>query len=114
MIQLIKNVHVFRQDEWRPSEILIAGNKIEQIADQIPMEYDGLTVIDGRGMRAIPGYIDQHVHVTGGGGEGSFITQVPPMKFSEPIKAGVTTIVGLLGTDGTTRSVASLASMNSG
>ena len=108
MIQLIKNVHVFRQGAWRLSEILIAGNKIEQIADQIPMEYDGLTVTDGRGMRAIPGYIDQHVHVTGGGGEGSFITQVPPMKFSEPIKAGVTTIVGLLGTDGTTRSVASL------
>ena len=108
MIQLIKNVHVFRQGAWQPSEILIAGNKIEQIADQISMEYDGLTVIDGRGMRAIPGYIDQHVHVTGGGGEGSFITQVPPMKFSEPIKAGVTTIVGLLGTDGTTRSVASL------
>ena len=71
MIQLIKNVHVFRQGAWRLSEILIAGNKIEQIADQISMEYDGLTVIDGRGMRAIPGYIDQHVHVTGGGGEGS-------------------------------------------
>ena len=40
MIQLIKNVHVFRQGAWQPSEILIAGNKIEQIADQISMEYD--------------------------------------------------------------------------
>ena len=78
MIQLIKNVHVFRQGAWRLSEILIAGNKIEQIADQIPMEYDGLTVIDGRGMRAIPGYIDQHVHVTGGGGEGSDTPEPAP------------------------------------
>ena len=59
-------------------------------------------------MTAIPGYIDQHVHLIGGGGEGSFITQVPPLKFSEPVKAGVTTMVGLLGTDGTTRSVANL------
>lgn len=48
------------------------------------------------------------MHLTGGGGEGSFITQVPPLKYSEPVKAGVTTMVGLLGTDGTTRSVANL------
>ncbi|MCI9482287.1 MAG: beta-aspartyl-peptidase, partial [Oscillibacter sp.] len=64
--------------------------------------------LDGGGKTAIPGYIDQHVHVVGGGGEGSFITQVPPLKFSEPVKAGVTTLVGLLGTDGATRSVANL------
>ena len=64
--------------------------------------------IDGKGMRAIPGYIDQHVHITGGGGEGSFITQVPALKLSDPPLAGVTTLVGLLGTDGTTRSVANL------
>lgn len=108
VIQLIKNVKVFRDGQWKPSEILIADKRIEQIADHIECSFDGLVVTDGRGMTAIPGYIDQHVHVCGGGGEGSFITQVPPLKFSEPVKAGVTTLVGLLGTDGTTRSVANL------
>lgn len=108
MIQLIKNVIVYRDGAWMPSEILIAGSRIERIAGGIECNYDGLEVVDGKGMTAIPGYIDQHVHVVGGGGEGSFITQVPPLKFSQPVKAGVTTLVGLLGTDGTTRSVANL------
>ena len=108
MIQLIKNIKVYRDGAWRPGEILIAGSQIEAIADHVPCVYDGMEVLDGRGMTAIPGYIDQHVHVTGGGGEGSFITQVPPLKFSAPVRGGVTTLVGLLGTDGTTRSVANL------
>ena len=108
MIQLLKNVKVYRDGAWKPSEILIANQKIERIADQIACTYDGLRILDGGGMTAIPGYIDQHVHIVGGGGEGSFITQVPPLKFSEPVKAGVTTLVGLLGTDGTTRSVGNL------
>lgn len=108
MIRLLKNVRVFRDGAWRPSEILLADRRIEAIADHIHCDYDALVVEDGHGMTAIPGLMDQHVHLTGGGGEGSFLTQVPPMKFSEPVKAGVTTVVGLLGTDGTTRSVANL------
>lgn len=108
MIQLIKNVKVYRDSAWRASEILISGQSIEKIADRIDISYEGMKVLDGEGRHAIPGYIDQHVHVTGGGGEGSFSTQVPPLKASAPVKAGVTTLVGLLGTDGTTRSVANL------
>lgn len=108
MIQLIKNVRVYRDGSWQPSEILIANKKIEKIDTHINCRFDDLVIVDGHGMTAIPGYIDQHVHVCGGGGEGSFITQVPPLKFSEPVKAGVTTLVGLLGTDGTTRNIQNL------
>lgn len=108
MIQLIENVKVYRDGEWKLSEILIADKRIEKIADHIECSFDGMIVTDGKGMTAIPGLIDQHVHICGGGGEGSFITQVPPLKFSEPVKAGVTTLVGLLGTDGTTRSIRNL------
>jgi len=108
MVILIKNVKVYRENAWRQSEILISGSSIERIADCINCTYDGLKIVDGKGMYAIPGFIDQHVHITGGGGEGGFITQIPPMKLSAPVKAGVTTLVGLLGTDGTTRSVSNL------
>lgn len=108
MIQLIKNIKVYRENQWKTSDILIADKRIEKIADHIECSFEDLVVFDGEGMTAIPGYIDQHVHVCGGGGEGSFITQVPPLKFSEPVKAGVTTLVGLLGTDGTTRSIKNL------
>jgi beta-aspartyl-dipeptidase (metallo-type) len=52
--------------------------------------------------------LDPHIHITGGGGEGSFHTQVPAVKLSELLEGGVTTVVGLLGTDGLTRSVENL------
>ena len=55
-----------------------------------------------------PGIIDRHVHVTGGGGEGSFHTQAPQVQLSSLIKGGVTTVLGLLGTDGISRSVENL------
>lgn len=68
----------------------------------------GIKEIDGSGMTAVPGFIDQHVHVTGGGGEGGFESRTPEVNLSSMIKAGVTTVVGLLGTDSFTRSVESL------
>lgn len=108
MIQCIKNVKVFRDGCWKTSDILFSGKHIEQIADQIDCCYDRLINVDGEGMTAIPGYIDQHVHITGGGGEDGFLSQVPPLRCSEPILSGVTTLVGLLGTDGTTRSIENL------
>ena len=108
MITLIKNVKVYRENEWKLSEILVAHSVIEKIGDKICCDYSDLAEYDGEGRYAIPGLIDSHVHITGGGGEGSFITQVPPLKLSAPVKAGVTTLVGLLGTDGTTRSIANL------
>ena len=91
-----------------PSEILVADKKIARISDRIDCSYDALERIDGCGFRAIPGYIDQHVHLTGGGGEGGFSNQVPPVKTSALIRSGTTTVVGMLGTDAVTRSVESL------
>ena len=108
MLKLIKNIRVFRDGAWKPSELLMADKRIAAVDDRLDCRLPGLEILDGRGMRAIPGYIDQHVHITGGGGEGGFSSPVPPLRFSAPVKAGVTTLVGLLGTDGTTRSVESL------
>lgn len=108
MLTLIKDIQILQGGEFHPGEILIADRKIVEICDKIGCNYHGLTVVDGAGMRAIPGLIDQHVHITGGGGEGGFSNQVPPIRVSTLLKAGITTVVGLLGTDGTTRSVESL------
>ena len=70
--------------------------------------------MDGKGLFAVPGFIDAHVHITGGGGEAGFSSQVPPLPLSKLIRSGVTTVGGLLGTDGVTRHVdAVLAKANS-
>ena len=61
------------------------------------------TIIDAAGLRTMPGLIDGHVHVTGGGGEAGFRTRVPPVPLSRFTTAGITTVVGLLGTDDVAR-----------
>ncbi len=55
-----------------------------------------------------PGLFDQHIHVTGGGGEGGPITRAPELNFSELVAAGVTGFVGVSGTDTETRPIEAL------
>lgn len=63
----------------------------------------GIEVIDLEGRRLIPGLIDGHVHVTGGGGEAGFRTRVPAPALSHYTGHGITTVIGLLGTDDVAR-----------
>lgn len=106
MLKLIKNVNLYGEKEDK--DILISNGKILEIGENLNYNFNDIKVIEGKGKTAIPSYIDQHVHVTGGGGEGGFTTRVPELKLTDCIKSGVTTLVGLLGTDATTRSVENL------
>lgn len=105
---LIKNVAIYGPKYMGIKDVFISGDKITLIEDKIEAFNEKIKVIDGSNMKMIPGLIDQHVHITGGGGEGSFKTRVPEITLSKLTKAGITTVVGLLGTDGTTRNVENL------
>ncbi|MBE5956366.1 MAG: beta-aspartyl-peptidase [Lachnospiraceae bacterium] len=102
---LIKNAEVYAPKHLGKKDVLVCGEKIEYMADSIDVPKVPCKVIDASGKKLIPGLIDQHVHITGGGGEGSFHTRAPELQMSEMIENGLTTVVGLLGTDGITRSV---------
>jgi beta-aspartyl-dipeptidase (metallo-type) len=52
--------------------------------------------------------VDGHVHFTGGGGEAGASSRVPPLAVTDLTRYGITTAVGLLGTDDVTRDMASL------
>lgn len=104
----MKNAEVYNPKCIGKKDVLVCGKKIVLVEDNIPELPIACEIIDAEGMRLIPGLIDQHIHVTGGGGEGSFHTRTPELNLSELIEGGITTVVGLLGTDGITRTVENL------
>lgn len=107
---LIKNINVYTPKFIGIKDVLITNGKIAMIEDNIESFNEKIRIIDGTDKKLIPGLIDNHVHITGGGGEGSFKTRVPEITLSKLIEGGITTVVGLLGTDSTTRSVENLVS----
>lgn len=106
---LLKNAHVIVPEDLGVKDILVAGEKIAMIGEglSLPAVYD-CEVVDCEGNYVVPGFIDSHVHLIGGGGEGGYATRTPEIQLTDITTSGVTTVLGLLGTDGVTRHVASL------
>lgn len=110
MIKLFKAAHVFAPEDLGVKDVLVAGDKICRIADKIE-GYEGLQDVEVfalNGKLLVPGYIDLHVHITGGGGEQGPASRVPESYLTAFTTNGITTVVGLLGTDGITRSLENL------
>ena len=105
---LIKNAQVYAPALLGKRDVLIAGGQIAAMDEELSPILPDLEVLDAKGKTLVPGLIDQHVHITGGGGEGGLHTRVPELQLSAALRAGVTTLVGVLGTDSITRSVENL------
>ena len=107
---LIRNGEVFGPRALGRCDVLAGGRKILAVEKRIdPAGLPGeVEVIDAGGLAVVPGFVDGHQHFTGGGGEGGFHTRTPEMRLSMNTTNGVTTAVGVLGTDALTRSVESL------
>jgi beta-aspartyl-dipeptidase (metallo-type) len=72
--------------------------------EEFPIEH-----IDARDCIALPGLIDAHQHLIGGSGEqGGFASQTEGMGADRLIECGITSVVGTLGTDTTTRTLPAL------
>ncbi|WML43266.1 beta-aspartyl-peptidase [Neobacillus sp. PS3-40] len=110
MLTLIKNGEIYAPHFLGKKDILIVDQKIGYIKDQIelPNQFVDIKVIDAKGKLVVPGFIDAHVHIVGGGGEGSYRTRTPEIQLSDATLAGVTTLIGVIGTDGTTRTMTNL------
>jgi len=105
---LLKNADIYAPAPAGRADILAAGGRIIRIEPGIRIPESYCDSFDAAGLIAAPGFIDGHVHITGGGGEGGYATRTPELLLSDAIRGGVTTVVGCLGTDGVTRSLPNL------
>jgi beta-aspartyl-dipeptidase (metallo-type) len=103
-VLLLRHIETFTPAPAGRTDILIAGERVERVESGLRVPEGWCDVVDGSRLIAVPGFIDGHVHLMGGGGEGGYATRTPELMLSDAIRGGVTTVVGCLGTDGVTRS----------
>lgn len=117
MITIIKNVSLYTPEKRGRKDLLIVGDQVVSYDDDIATAWEALKrtdchlsvhIVDGSGKIATPGFVDSHVHLLGGGGEGGYHTRTPEITLTDLTTSGVTTVVGCLGTDGVTRDMMSL------
>jgi len=110
MITVIRGGDIFSPHPLGEKDIWIFGSKIGAICLPGEITIDGMdiNIVDASEKFVIPGLIDSHAHILGGGGEGGPSTRAPEITVEDIISSGVTTVFGCLGTDGTTRNMESL------
>jgi beta-aspartyl-dipeptidase (metallo-type) len=109
---LITNAHLFTPEPSEATDVLILNEKISAVGDLdvdlLRRALHDLIVIDAKDSIVIPGLIDPHEHLTGAGGEEGYDTRTYCVPIQQILHAGITTVVGCLGTDTTTHSLTNL------
>lgn len=111
MVTIIRNAKVYQPEYAGVKDILILGDRIAAVGEHLRADFGGsleVQEINGEGMVAVPGFIDSHEHIMGGGGEGGFHTRTPEASLGDLIRNGITTVVGCIGTDGVGRDMTAL------
>ena len=106
---LFRGCEIFAPEPLGKKDLLVSGGRIEAVATGIlPPQGIPVEVMECSKLRLIPGLIDAHVHIAGAGGEGGPATRTPEIQPGDALEGGVTTLIGMLGTDGVTRNVESV------
>lgn len=113
-LSLLHNAELYDPKPRGRTHLLVGGERILWIGREVPKVGVPVEEHDLGGRRVIPGLIDCHVHLTGGGGEAGPETRVPPVALSRMTSGGVTTAIGVLGTDDAIRSPAELVTVARG
>ncbi|KLU62444.1 isoaspartyl dipeptidase [Peptococcaceae bacterium CEB3] len=109
MWQLVKNAKIYTPEPVDDTDVLIVGGKIAALGKGLSLpSYAEGSVVDVQGAVLTPSFMDAHVHICGGGGEAGPASRTSEIQLSHLTRAGTTTVVGCLGTDSVSRSMAEL------
>ena len=110
MLELLLDADVYAPQPLGRRNLLVGGGKILWIGEEELELPDALpaNVVDLSGLRLVPGLVDSHAHIVGGGGEAGYASRVPAVALSRFTRAGITSVVGLLGTDDCVRTTGQL------
>jgi beta-aspartyl-dipeptidase (metallo-type) len=117
-VKVLRRAQVFGPQPLGLMDLVVGGGKVLWMGRSLPALGGWAEVVEEEvdlgGRVVVPGLVDCHAHVTGGGGEAGAASRVPPLVLTQLTTAGVTTVVGVLGTDGTTRMVRDLVARTYG
>ncbi|PYG87265.1 beta-aspartyl-dipeptidase (metallo-type) [Ruminiclostridium sufflavum DSM 19573] len=109
MFTLLKDATVYSPEYLGKKDILFCFDRIALIEESInASNFKAVNIVDCRDRIIFPGFIDLHVHIAGGGGEGGYTTRTLSANATDILKSGITTVAGILGADGVTRNIAGL------
>lgn len=116
MLTLLRGGDVYAPEALGRADVLVAGERILAVGAGVSVEVRGceVQVVECAGRIICPGFIDWHDHILGGGGGNGFASRVPPIRLSQLTRAGITTVVGMLGFDRTTRNMEALLGLARG
>jgi beta-aspartyl-dipeptidase (metallo-type) len=120
-LTLLTGAELYAPEPLGVRSVLVGGGRVLWIGSGEPdaalaqaLPGADLEIVDLAGLRLVPGLVDSHAHLAGGGGEAGYASRVPTPPLTHYTRAGVTTSVGLLGTDDTVRSIEELLAVARG
>lgn len=109
LITLLRVGSIYAPEPLEETEILIADGRVAALGRDLDISRGWpVHLVEATDLIAVPAFIDQHVHVAGGGGEGGGGSRCPEITAREIAAMGISTVVGVLGTDSISRSLADL------
>lgn len=114
-LTVVRNARAYAPQPLGVVDLVLAGASVAAIVERgTAISGVACSEIDAQGRIVCPGFVDNHVHVLGGGGGLGFSSRAPEIQASQLARAGITSVIGMLGFDATTKSMAALVARTKG
>src|SRR5262245_13392228 len=107
MFTLLRGGRLHDPEDRGTLDLLVCGETIAAIAPSIYSRGlpGPILVEELAGALVVPGFVDGHIHLVGGGGGEGYGSRLPEIWLSDLTRAGITTVVGAPGLDTASKSL---------